>query len=304
MGKWPKWVRAVIGFLRSEAVSSAFHSAWPYAAGLVMAAAYAIWQFLVGPSGPLALIGAAVVFAAVTFGFAILRAVRQIAETEKRTAIIEATAQIPDEEKGWLDYGAGIEQAIAELTISSGHLTKFMNEVGRKSDRHTRRLSKAQDYTFVRKRRLAMDAALDFDRSSDWLEPNIARLEKAGQLLAESFVGFVGIAPDPSAFHQLRYGAQQLMSGIPKASASVVQFTHTLQGLRDNRIQQHFSRSIMRMRGLIDRVHKTFGMTLSTCETVIGMVNARIGDDQQNASSVLDSGGASSGSTPDTDGKA
>jgi hypothetical protein len=70
---------------------------------------------LTGPVGPLILLGVLLAFALGVFVVAVSQTLRMNAMASQREALIDATTQIPDEEKGVLDYCAGVEQAIAPL---------------------------------------------------------------------------------------------------------------------------------------------------------------------------------------------
>jgi hypothetical protein len=83
----------------------------------MIAALFAIWGLVKGAAGPWVFLGAVVLFAVVTVAIALVRAVRLTIAAEQRTAVMSETARIPEEEKGFLDFGAGIEEALAEQNI-------------------------------------------------------------------------------------------------------------------------------------------------------------------------------------------
>ena len=62
------------------------------------------------------------------FGLTIFE-LRRSRSVERRDEVIETVTEIPDEEKGILDFGAGIEEAIKEQRITLSLLTANLKRV-------------------------------------------------------------------------------------------------------------------------------------------------------------------------------
>ena len=109
------------------------------------------------------------------FGLTIFE-LRRSRSVERRDEVIETVTEIPDEEKGILDFGAGIEEAIKEQRITLSLLTANLKKLRRTVDRHTRGLRTAKSFNVKRQR--AVRAAQAIDRVSMSIDPDISKVGK------------------------------------------------------------------------------------------------------------------------------
>lgn len=152
--------------------------------------------------------------------------------------VISETAEIPTEESGILDFGAGIEQATAEVIAATNQVASETQRYGRLARRQSQRFATHVDKSFVKKRHLAIRAARAFDRRSDVIEGRVERLEKAGSTLDENFVGFARLSTDPGVLRTIRQEAKTLVAAVPDAINGTSSFHRAVVNLHEQRIQR------------------------------------------------------------------
>jgi hypothetical protein len=227
--------------------------------------------------GPLVLLGATIVFAAGVFGAAVFKTFRENAAASHRGALIDAASQTDDDEKGFLDHGAELEQAVAELNIAMPMLGQTIKRIGKRASSEAAKNTALikRGASFADRRSRVMKAARAFERQCDELEPRIRRLEKASGLLKESFPSLVAHISDRAVLEEVDRNANVLLNAIPFAEQSTASFRDSLQGLRKQNIQLHLNRSVVRMRWLVERSLAAITETKRTCEGVIHSVKEK-----------------------------
>ena len=204
----------------------------------------------------------------------ILYEVRKSRQVQRRTQVIAVVSQIPDSEKGMLDFGAGIDEAIHEYNSVMRLLTADVNALGRVAVRHRARLEKARSFTDQRRRAMRLAEALD--RRSSAMEPRILRLEKSTNLLSESFVGFVELNDERDVLTAMRDNAVMLLETAPDAIANTQNFRAVIVTLKDKRIQQHLSQSLATLDKMIGQIATSVEGVRVTCDEVVGVTSAKL----------------------------
>jgi hypothetical protein len=276
MANWRAWARVAGDFLRGEAVSAAFHAVLPWVLAGMTALTFLVWGLLKGPAGPWVFLGTVVLFALVAVTVALIQAVRMTQAAHQRTVVMSETAQIPIEEKGLLDFGAGVEEALAEHHIVLPALTNDMKRFATIAEDAGQRVQKIASSSFVRKRAVTIKISRRFDVRADGMERRVTRLEAATNVLAESFVGLLELTDDPDALREHHRNASQMVKVVPVALAGTEKFRDSLENVRRQRIQQHLSLAIARTRGIVVRIEAALVITSTTCEKVITIADAKL----------------------------
>ena len=206
------------------------------------------------------------------FGLTIFE-LRRSRSVERRDEVIETVTEIPDEEKGILDFGAGIEEAIKEQRITLSLLTANLKKLRRTVDRHTRGLRTAKSFNVKRQR--AVRAAQAIDRVSMSIDPDIVRLEKSASLLQESFVGFVELNNDLEVLDLFRKQTLILLDSAPDAISSMKTFQSTLETLQAQRAQQTLNEVVSRLGERVKRIINSLEIVKLTCERAVTSIDEK-----------------------------
>ena len=202
---------------------------------------------------------------------------RRSRSVERRDEVIETVTKIPDEEKGILDFGAGIEEAIKEQRITFLLLTADLKKLTRTVRRHTRRLSTAKSFNIQRQR--AVRAARAIDRVSMSIDPGIVRLEKSASLLRESFVGFVELNNDLNndleVLDFFRKLTLILLDSAPDTISSMKTFQSTLETLQAQRVQQTLNEVLSCLGERVKRIINSLEIVKLTCEKVVTSIDEK-----------------------------
>lgn len=199
---------------------------------------------------------------------------RKSREVKRRTQIISSVSQIPDSEKGMLDYGAGIEEAIHDCNIVCRLIAADMKSIGRISTRHTNRIKNAN--TLTNKRRRTIRAAKDFDRQSLAMEPRVVRLKNSTNLLIESFVGFVELNNEREVLTVMKENARKLLVSAPSAISGTESFHVVVVGLKKQRLQEHLSQSLDKIDKTLGRIIVSMKQIEKTCHEVIVVADRKL----------------------------
>ena len=206
------------------------------------------------------------------FGLTIFE-LRKSRSAERRDEVIETVTEIPDEEKGILDFGAGIEEAIKEQRITLLRLTANLKKLKRTVARHARWLGTAKSFNIKRQR--AVRAAQAIDRVSMSIDPDIVRLEKSASLLQESFVGFVELNNDREVLDLFRKPTLILLDSAPDAISSMKTFQSTLETLQAKRAQQTLNEVVSRLGERVKRIINSLEIVRFTCERAVTSIDEK-----------------------------
>jgi len=194
-------------------------------------------------------------------------------EIARRTEVITGVATIPNAEKGMLDFGAGIEEALNEFNASMVLLGKDVAALGRLVATHTGKISAASSFTQKRDRAIRLAGLLE--RRPESMEPRIMRMESSTDLLSESFVGFVEINNEETVLRSMKGSAAGLGKNIPVALNGTAQFHVSLQTLQAQRIQQHLTAVAGGLEQRIGRMKSSFETIQLACSAVLHEVTSK-----------------------------
>ena len=191
----------------------------------------------------------------------------------RRIRVVKEVAST--QEKGLLDFGAGIEQALIEYTMVLTLLNGDVRRLGRIAEANVRRLESAKSLSV--KRHLTERVAKKMDRVSETMEPRIVRLETSTNLLQESFVGFVEVCEEEEVLKTLGDTVPLLMENIPAAIGGMTGFRKSIRVIQKNRINQQLTDVLARLEGRVDRILGSLQTIVQTCEKVISVIDWKTG---------------------------
>ena len=262
-------------FFKREAITAAFQSVITLFGASAVTAAYFVWAFIAGPLGPLVFVGAVLIFAGSMVAIGMARALRESTAIRSRMAVVSATSNIPDEQKGILDFGAGIDGAIKEFNATVNLLGKDIVRIGTIANKQARQFRATTNSSFAKKRQRAIKLARIFNSHSEHMEERIVRLEQCGSLIDESFPGLVNLVAEHEVLIILRKGAKDISGGIPDAVNGTSALKESMINLRKMRVQQTLNESLTRLIALIDRIILRLNKTKNTCDDVIHIVTRK-----------------------------
>ena len=187
---------------------------------------------------------------------------------------IESAAAIPREEKGLLDFGAGIEEAIVDHATVLTLLNGDVRRLGRIAGRNIHRVQSAKSLT-IKKRRTER-VAKKIDRTSTAMEPRIVRLENTANLFHESFVGFVEICDEADTLVLSRSNAVALRENVPEAIAGMTSFQTTIAGLQEDRVSYALNQVLARLEGRVERILRALRTVLRACDDTMTIIDRKI----------------------------
>ena len=213
------------------------------------------------------------VLAILMFGvvvYVVVRARRRIKVVKK--AIKNVTA-IPREEKGLLDFGAGIEEAIIEHATVLNLLNSDVRRLGRIANRNVRRVQSATSLT--KKKRRTERVAKKIDGTSTAMEPRIVRLEHSANLLHENLTGFVELCDEPEVLKLFYDNTVALRENVPEAIAGMTTFHITTIGLRKDRINRALSEVFVGLEGRVERILRALKTVLRACDDTMVVIDRK-----------------------------
>ena len=215
----------------------------------------------------------------VSLGLLILGVVAYVVVTTRRRIkviedAVEVAASIPREEKGLLDFGAGIEEAIVDHATVLEVLNGDVRRLGQIASKSSRRIQSSESLT-ARKRRTER-VAKKIDKTSMAMEPRIVRLENTASLLLESLVGFVELCDEAETLVLFRSNAVVLRENVPEAIAGMTSFQTTLVELQEARISWALNQALARLATRVARILGALETVLRACDDAMAVIDAKI----------------------------
>lgn len=209
-------------------------------------------------------------------GWLMVSGIRQ-ARKEQRQRVIAETSSIPNQEKGLLDFGAGIEESIHATTVTVNQIEPYMVQLGRVAARDWPKVGREK--TFVGKRNRAAKMAEKFDNLASKLSPQVSALESAANVLSESWPEYLDIAVNPVV--DLVHGgmAASLLRGVNSALPDVERLHETIGALRGGRTtSRRVHESLINLMAVLERLMAAMRTTRTAAEVVTANIRRRSPD--------------------------
>lgn len=178
----------------------------------------------------------------------------------------------PSDEKGFLDFLAEGEQAIADLTKTLQKVAKYTARVGRKISRRTRSLRWAR--SSVGQLKVATKAAEDIDKYSMLMENQVNTFAAISKILGISYTGILKQTKVTNE-HQKK-DLRVFIEAIQFAQSAVPETVEMLAGFRDsiralNGIANKLNISSMRLVGILSRFLGALKKFDKTCDKLVAL---------------------------------
>lgn len=274
-------VRRIAKHLASSAVEAALQYIWVVVGGAVLTTVTAVWLAITS-GNPLVTHLAA--YAAGWFSVVLLILFLAWRKSRRLEALEQAkNLKFVSQEKGFLDHAVNKDKAFKQFTATTLDMANEIAKIGNATSKATARIEIAKRFSGERAakalHRIASQTAAKLSKHSINMEQQLARFDKATDLLVESTVGFYKwFTPNTEQDKQQLINDRAGLNTLIEATRSSVVST---EGFRDSQnslkgISQELNTTINRLVSVTDGVIVSLRRSITHWEKLAKLIDEKL----------------------------